>query len=298
MIVLGIFLFQKGQDFGLFKLAMWAQPIITLCLAQWITRYLFSGRHVVRTRARIGLAVFFLCTAVSQIYYAYSSLGMRGGGLTEVVKGSALGVRFSPPKDLKYQGIESDISNVVSAKMLSMYTRGIDTRFLSRSYMDNIANIAVLKFLRTPDPDLGPQARIVEKLSLLRFMLPRGLVTDSSATPPGWAVPDYKVVTIHKEANSVLQANNWTETSSRHLDYDDRLFISMRTDLDHFNKWNNGDGWVTQNMYQYKLESPVRDRPRSSSGKRSPYPTGRRSSTAPASTTCSTLSTRRRTSGS
>ena len=260
MIVLGIFLFQKGQDFGLFKLAMWAQPIITLCLAQWITRYLFSGRHVVRTRARIGLAVFFLCTAVSQIYYAYSSLGMRGGGLTEVVKGSALGVRFSPPKDLKYQGIESDISNVVSAKMLSMYTRGIDTRFLSRSYMDNIANIAVLKFLRTPDPDLGPQARIVEKLSLLRFMLPRGLVTDSSATPPGWAVPDYKVVTIHKEANSVLQANNWTETSSRHLDYDDRLFISMRTDLDHFNKWNNGDGWVTQNMYQYKLESQVRDR--------------------------------------
>ncbi len=57
--------------------------------------------------------------------------------------------------------------------MLAMYTQGIDTRFLSRSYMDNIANIAVLKFLRTPDPDLGPQARLVEKLSLLRFMLPR-----------------------------------------------------------------------------------------------------------------------------
>jgi hypothetical protein len=260
MIVLGIYLFQKGQDFGLFKLAMWAQPVITLCLAQAITGYVFAERAAVRKRARIGLAVFFLCTAVSQVYYAYSSLGLRGGGLTEVVKGSVLGVGFTPPKNLKYQGIESDISNVVSAKLLAMYTQGIDTRFLSRSYMDNIANIAVLKFLRTPDPDLGPQARIVEKLSLLRFMLPEGLVTPETARPPGWAVPDYKVVTIHKEANSVLEANNWTETSSRHMDYNDRLFISIRTDLDHFNKWNNGDGWVTQDMYQYKLESQVKDR--------------------------------------
>jgi hypothetical protein len=260
MIALGIYLFQKGQDFGLFKLAMWAQPVIALCLAQGITGYLFDSRMVIRKRARIGLAVFFLGTAVSQVYYAYSSLGLRGGGLTEVVKGSQLGVGFTMPKDLKFQGIESDISNVVSAKMLAMYTQGTDTRFLSRSYMDNIANIAVLKFLRTPDPDLGPQARIVEKLSLLRFMLPRGLVTDTDAHPPGWAVPDYKIVTIHKEANSVLEANNWTETSSRHLNYDDRLFISIRSDLDQFNKWNNGDGWVTDHMYQYKLESQVKDR--------------------------------------
>jgi len=252
MILLGIYLFQKGQDFGLFKLAMWAQPVIALCLAQGFAGFLFANRPLVRKRARVAIALFFCCTTISQVYYAYASLGTYGGGLTEVVKGSALGVGFSPPKGLKYQGIESDISNVVSAKMLSMYTRGIDTRFLSRSYMDNIANIAVLKFLRTPDPDLGPQARLVEKLSLLRFMLPPELMVDD--------IPDYKVVTIHKEANSVLYANNWTETSSRHLAYDDRLFISIRTDLDHFNKWNNGTGWTTQNMYQYKLESQVKDR--------------------------------------
>ena len=251
MILLGIYLFQKGQDFGLFKLAMWAQPVIALCLAQGIAPFIFSERSVVRRRAVIGTAVFFLWTSVSQVYYAYSSLGTYGGGLTEVVKGSELGVGFTPPKGLKYQGIESDISNVVSAKMLSLYTRGIDTRFLSRSYMDNIANIAVLKFLRTPDPDLGPQARIVEKLSLLRFMLPPELMK--------FDIPDYKVVTIHKEADSVEYANNWTETSSRHLDYNDRLFVSIRSDLDHFNKLNDGTGWTVQNMYQYKLESQVKD---------------------------------------
>jgi hypothetical protein len=249
MFLLGIYLFQKGQDFGLFKLAMYAQPVITLCLAQGFSHYLFSYSPVSRKRAWAALVFFFACTAVSQVYYTYASLGTYGGGLTEVVKGSALGVGFTPPKNLRYQGIESDISNVVSAKMLSMYTKGIDTRFLSRSYMDNIANIAVLKFLRTPDPDLGPQARLVEKLSLLRFMLPDELLKDD--------IPDYKVVTIHREANSVLYANNWTETSSRHLDYDDRLFVSIRTDLDHFNKLNPGTGWTTQNMYQYKLESQV-----------------------------------------
>jgi hypothetical protein len=252
MIGLGIYLFQKGQDFGLFKLAMYAQPVTTLCLAQGFALFLFSGRPRVRRGTKVAIGLFIACTSVSQVYYTYASLGTYGGGLTEIVKGSALGVSFRPPKDLKYQGIESDISNVVSAKMLSMYTRGIDTRFLSRSYMDNIANIAVLKFLRTPDPDLGPQARLVEKLSLLRFMLPPEILKDD--------VPDYKVVTIHREANSVLYANNWTETSSRHLDYDGRLFVSIRTDLDHFNKANPGTGWTVQNMYQYKLESDVKDR--------------------------------------
>jgi hypothetical protein len=251
MLCLGVFLFQKGQDFGLFKLAMWAQPVIAVCLAQGFGLFLFAARRSLQVRALVALGVFLLWTSVSQIYYAVASLGLYGGGLTEVVKGSALGVSFQPPKKLAYDGIESDISNVVSAKMLAMYTQGIDTRFLSRSYMDNIANIAVLKFLRTPDPDLGPQARIIEKLSLLRFMLPPELLSDD--------IPDYKVVTLHREANSVLYANNWTETSSKHLDYRDRLFVSIRSDLDHFNKLNPGTGWDVQNMYQYKLESAVKD---------------------------------------
>ncbi len=130
--------------------------------------------------------------------------------------------------------------------MLAQYTQGTDTRFLSRSYMDNIANIAVLKFLRTPDPDLGPQARLVEKLSLLRGLLPREIMEGD--------VPDYRVMTIQK------WDNNWTETSSRHIDYADRLFVSVRSELDHFNKANPGVGWEFENMYQYKLESQVKDR--------------------------------------
>ena len=243
MVPLGFYLFFKGQDFGLFKLAMFAQPIIMLALAQ-IFAWLMSRYSVKLGRA--VLVIYLLCMMPSHIYYSYASIGTYGGGLTEVVQASKLGVKFTPPKNLKYGGIESDISNVVTAKMLAQYTQGIDTRFLSRSYMDNIANIAVLKFLRTPDPDLGPQARIIEKLALLRFLLPDELMTGD--------VPDYRVMTIQK------LDNNWTETSSRHLDYPDRLFVAVRSDLDHFNKANPGTGWTVDHMYQYKLESQVKDR--------------------------------------
>jgi hypothetical protein len=245
MLFLGFYLFNKGQDFGLFKLAMFSQPVITLFLAQGFALFLFGPSAKHRRWAAIALVVFFARTIWPHAYYTYASLGTYGGGLTEVIGASRLGVSFTPPKDLKFDAIQSDISNVVTAKMLAQYTQGIDTRFLSRSYMDNIANIAVLKFLRTPDPDLGPQARIIEKLSLLRFLLPEEIMTGE--------VPDYKVMSIQK------LDNNWTETSSRNLNYKDRLLVSVRRDLDHFNKANPGTGWVTQNMFQYKLESQVKD---------------------------------------
>ena len=243
MISLGFFLFFKGQDFGLFKLAMFAQPVITLLLAHEFFKLLTPAR---RRFGRVVVAVFCLCTIPSHVYYSYASLGNYGGGLSEIVGASELGVKFTPPADLKYDAIESDMSNVVGAKMLSQYTKGIDTRFLSRSYMDNIANIAVLTFLRTPDPDLGPQARLIEKLSLLSPLLPPEIMQGD--------VADYRVMTINK------LDNNWTETGSRHLDYKDRLFVSIRSHLDHFNKANNGTGWSLQNIYQYKLESQVKDR--------------------------------------
>lgn len=243
MIGLGFFLFFKGQDFGLFKLAMFAQPVITLLVAHGFWR-LLQGRHP--RAARWALGLFIACTVPSHVYYSFASLGSYGGGLSEVVGASQYGVAFVPPKDVQFDAIESDISNVVSAKMLAQYTKGIDTRFLSRSYMDNIANIAVLKFLRTPDPDLGPQARMIEKLSLLRFLLPPEILVGD--------VADYRVMTINK------LDNNWTETGSRHIDYKNRLFVAIRTPLDHFNKFNPGSGWTLNNMYQFKLEKDVQNR--------------------------------------
>ena len=246
MLLLGFYLFSKGQDFGLFKLAMFIQPVVTLTVAQLFLWLIVRAPTGLRRAGKPLLAVFIALTVPAHTYYSYASLGTYGGGLTEVVGASEFGVKFTPPTDLAFDGIESDISNVVTAKMLAQYTKGFDTRFLSRSYMDNIANIAVLKFLRDPDPDLGPQARLIEKLSLLRFLLPAELMEGD--------VPDYQVMTINK------LDNNWTQTSSRHFDYRDRLFVAVRRELDHFNKLSSDEGWTVDHMYQYKLKSDISNR--------------------------------------
>ncbi len=165
MVPLGFFLFFKGQDFGLFKLAMWIQPVIAILPRPGHRPLVFSGRRGPRRGAgpRWALGFFFAWTDVSQFfYYSYASLGTYGGGLTEVVEASRARREVHPADRPEISGgIESDISNVVTAKMLALHTQGIDTRFLSRSYMDNVANIAVLEVpAHAQSPTWDLQARL------------------------------------------------------------------------------------------------------------------------------------------
>lgn len=242
MVPLGFQLFFKNQDFGLFKLAMFAQPFLVFFIAQYFMEWSAGQRA---KWARVGLVVFVLLTIPNHFYYTRASVGDIGGGLTEVVGASKLGVEFTPPQDLQYDAIESDISNVVSAKVLSVYTRGTDTRFLSRSYMDNVANNAVLSFLRDPNPTLDNRGKLLEYLKFIGWMLPDVIYEGD--------VPDYKVMTVQ------TVENNWTETSTQHLPYDRRLLVSIRRDLDHFNKFHASDGWIQQGFYQYIMEDQVKN---------------------------------------
>lgn len=247
MIPLGAFLFFKGQDFGLFKLGMFAQPIIAFALAQGI---LWAWQR--RRAAALGAAIVYACATVpAHNYYVKASLGDVGGGLSEVVGASSSGVAFRPPPDVKYDAIASDITNVVSAKMLAMYTRGIDSRFLSRNYMDNVANIAPLEFLRDPDPDFGDQrSKMLRPLHAIRWMLPEELMTGHVAS--------YDTMAMRSIDNS------WSETSFRHLDYQHPLFVALQSKYDHFNKFSFqiGDqtGWQEQGLYMFKPLAEVKDR--------------------------------------
>lgn len=248
MIPLGFYLFFKKQDFGLFKLGMFAQPVIAFFLAQGFV-WLWERRlHRITTAA---LLVYFGATVYSHHYYVRSSIGDVGGGLTEVVGASQNGVAFKPPPDVKFDSIESDITNVVSAKMLAMYTQGIDTRFLSRNYMDNVANIAPLDFLRNPDPEYGDQrSQMLRPLRYLRWMLPDELMKGNVAA--------YNMMPMKSIDNS------WSETSFRHLDYKNPLFVALQTKYDHFNKFasqiGEETGWREQAVYMYKPLSEVKDR--------------------------------------
>ena len=248
MIPLGFFLFFKKQDFGLFKLGMFAQPVIAFFLAQGFVWFWTRRLRWVTVGA---LAIYFGATVFSHHYYVRSSIGDVGGGLTEVVGVSENGASFKPPPDVKFDAIESDITNVVSAKMLAMYTQGIDTRFLSRNYMDNVANIAPLDFLRNPDPEYGDKrSQMLRPLRLIRWMLPDELMKGNVAA--------YNMMPMKSIDNS------WSETSFRHLDYKHPLFVALQTKYDHFNKFADSigeeTGWREQSVYMYKPLSEVKDR--------------------------------------
>jgi hypothetical protein len=247
MIPLGFYLFFKGQDFGLFKLGMFAQPVVAFALAQTFL-WLWERRR----RAAFGmLGVYFAATVYSHYVYVRASIGDRGGGLAEVVGASEKGIAFHPPADVKYDAIASDITNVVSAKFLAMYTIGTDTRFHSRNYMDNVANIAPLDFLRDPSPEYSDKrSQMLRPLRVLRWMLPEELMKGH--------VAGYNMMAMKSVDNS------WSETSFRHLDYTNPLFVALQTKYDHFNKFSaqigEETGWREQAVYMYKPLAEVKNR--------------------------------------
>ncbi len=248
MIPLGVFLFLKGQDFGLFKLGMFAQPVVAFFLAEGFVALWQRRRLWIMV---VALVIYVGATVRSHNYYVHSSIGDVGGGLSEVVGASERGVAFKPPADVKFDAIESDITNVVSAKMLAMYTRGIDTRFLSRNYMDNVANIAPLQFLRNPDPEFGDRrSQMLRPLRIIRWMLPDELMTGDVAA--------YNTMAMRSIDNS------WSETSFRHLDYQHPLFVALQSKYDHFNKFARQIGdetdWREQGLYMYEPLADVKNR--------------------------------------
>jgi hypothetical protein len=58
--------------------------------------------------------------------------------------------------------------------------------------------------------------------------------------------------------------NSWSETSFRHLDYKNPLFVALQPQYDHFNKYlsdlGEQTGWRDQGLYMYKPLADVKDR--------------------------------------
>jgi hypothetical protein len=240
IIGLGLSLFFKKYDFGLFKLAMYAQPILALCFAQDLSRFLFNQSLNVRRAARWGLAAFVVCTVPAAYNYTHSSLGDKGGGLAEIVDASRVGVKFAPPKDLPYDSICSDINNLVAAKMLMLYTKNIETYFLSRDYATNLSSFRPPAFLC--DKSSGGLA--MNDTFLLRLFFPENFLQSQ--------VPFYLPPKI------VAADNEWLDLGPH--DQGRHLFVALRSDLDGFNKSNPDGGWRVDNIYQYKLESLLQNR--------------------------------------
>ena len=120
-------LYRGGNDFPLYKLAMWMQPTLAIALAGLALR-LRSPRRIV-----VAIALFAVTTAPSAFHYTRASEGRIAGGMTELRYGSRFGLRIPPPADDNAQ-ITAGIENVVAAKFAAAELRGHQLALASRDY--------------------------------------------------------------------------------------------------------------------------------------------------------------------
>ena len=130
---LALRLMTSGNDFGLYKVAMFIQPALAAAGAALLTR----GRAGWGAPAAIALVA--LACAPTALHYTRVSQGEQAGGLTEAKLASALGT--TPPAVAPGTRVLADINNLVAAKVAAFELRGKDLRFLSRDYYQQIAPI-------------------------------------------------------------------------------------------------------------------------------------------------------------
>ena len=143
MMAIGLLLFYRNNDFGLFKLAMFAQPFLIGVLAIEFGR--ISWSHTSRY-AKIALPILLMPLAISQYGYVGKSTGEEFGGLNEIPYASALKVnqqfedifkKISKSADSS-SVLVLDTSNTVLAKFQALYTNGASAFFPSRDFYRGI----------------------------------------------------------------------------------------------------------------------------------------------------------------
>jgi hypothetical protein len=138
MILMGVYLFINLSDFGLFKLAMFIQPVIAIAIAIALnspkkTKWICAGLIVV------------LLQSPTWYYYGDRSLGATPGGLTGIPDISQHNIEVKPAD--KTGPIYSDITHVVAAKFSATEMIGNEITFISRRYFMNIFIGAQIAFI-------------------------------------------------------------------------------------------------------------------------------------------------------
>ena len=133
-VILAIKLMRSGNDFGLYKIAMFMQPALAAALAGALL-----ALPKARVSAPFGVLLALLCSAPTALYYTGVSQGEKSGGITEAKLASVLGT--NPPATPPQTRLLCDINNLVAAKVAAFEFRGTDLRFLSRDYYQQIAPI-------------------------------------------------------------------------------------------------------------------------------------------------------------
>ena len=132
--LLAVRLMTSGNDFGLYKIAMFMQPALAGALACALLKL-----PSVRWTAPLAILTGAALCAPTALFYTRASQGEKAGGITEAKFASILGT--TPPAVPPKTRLLADISNLVAAKVAACELRGTDLRFLSRDYYQQIAPI-------------------------------------------------------------------------------------------------------------------------------------------------------------
>ncbi len=149
---LGLKLMASGNDFGLYKIAMFMQPALAAALAAALLKLPWA-----RWTVPAGVLLAAVCCAPTALHYTDVSQGEKAGGLTEAKRASELGTQA--PAVPPHTRLLCDINNLVAAKVAAFELRGTDLRFLSRDYYQQIAPI---EFERLGDTLVGLHPRFAD----------------------------------------------------------------------------------------------------------------------------------------
>ncbi|MBT7486005.1 MAG: hypothetical protein HN673_06520 [Rhodospirillales bacterium] len=139
MIALAANMYNGNASYGLFKLAMVAQPFLLTMLVLRIP----TARYTVLLSALI-FAPPIISNVYSQYYYMTESKGFKYGGFVGLPNASSVEANqqfvklISPAKEKIKNGILLDTINPVLARYQMLYLKGISSLFPARNYWDQV----------------------------------------------------------------------------------------------------------------------------------------------------------------
>ena len=152
MLAMGVLLFYRNNDFGLFKLAMFAQPFLIGVIAIELGR---MGLRQFPRYIKTALTATLIPLMISQYLYVGKSTGEEFGGLNDIPHASKLKVneQFKVViEEIKKNHHDSpvimlDTAAIALAKFQSLYTNGLPTYFMSRDFFGE-PNSIISAYLR------------------------------------------------------------------------------------------------------------------------------------------------------
>lgn len=214
MLAMGLLLFFRSNDFGLFKLAMFAQPFLIGVLAIEMGQRGWIHKSKA-TLFALPFAILFI--VISQIGYVGKSTGEIFGGLNEIPRASAQKVNqqfsqlFEVVRRKNQDGFIADTSNIVLAKFQSLYSQGESIIFPSRDFFVNIADYFAVE--GNAYENIVSQYSGAKKKSFKEYYAHDARVVNKFTFPPDFSSEISKrtlITTQEKQAifNAVISAEN------------------------------------------------------------------------------------------